>query len=530
MKIRFTIYDLRMAVRRGLAFAVLCSLFVVQCLRLPAAVITGSFKNPDDTGSTNVVRFTPRSTPVADDPDLVITRDTLAYPDSDGEFTVTLRAGLYNVTPVTTRPFVIDVPDTTNTYTLLSRITTALSFTTGIPATNGVPLASEDDWGKVKTDVTDADPIVYTKASVDALLADKADAPDGAALLLIPPFEAGINTLSVPVARQIFQRTNDTSGFITITAQVAGPTGTEVEARFDGGAWETIGESNFTGAVTGYLAADVGIGTLEVRVVGSSTSTTVATGIGDIFAVWGQSNASGRLTANQSFTGTTGMAVMLGNDYECALLTDPVDTSTGQVDTISSDTDPTGMGSWWPLLANDYVSATGIPVAFVPCAKGSTSFTSSPSWVPDADPLDRSTLFGSALYRTQLSGARAVLWYQQESGLVNLAAVTNYVLAFSNMVATARTVVTNLDFIPAKIAETVGVANASMTNAWYAQGLLSSLTGVKNGPVIADAPTGAADNIFTEDEGTGTPYFHIKSATNAARISTRYLTNLTAHY
>lgn len=188
-------------------------LFLALGLRLAAATLTGSFKNPDGTGSTNVVRFTPRSTPLADDDDLVVTRDVLATPAADGTFSVTLRAGAYNVSPVTTRPFVIDVPDNTNTYTLNSRITTALpAFTSGIPSTNAVPLATATVSGKVRTDATSTNPVVYLKESVDDLLADLEDA---IAAVSTDNFLAVTNATAVRLSGSL---TNVTANGIALTA------------------------------------------------------------------------------------------------------------------------------------------------------------------------------------------------------------------------------------------------------------------------------------------------------------------------
>lgn len=120
-----------------------------------------------------------------------------------------------------------------------------------------------------------------------------------------------------------------------------------------------------------------------------------------------QSNGSGRGLINQLYASVAiPAALMLGNDNVLKVVADPTDDSTGQVDTVSSDAG--AAGSLWPLALSrmlDFWSSRGtlIPqIVFVPCAKGGTSIT---QWLPGADHHDRSTLYGSALYRARLAGS-----------------------------------------------------------------------------------------------------------------------------
>ena len=53
-------------------------------------------------------------------------------------------------------------------------------------------------------------------------------------------------------------------------------------------------------------------------------------------------------------------------------------------------------GSYWPLLATRIVAVTGRPTIFVPCALSATSMA---QWQPGADHQDRTTLYGSMVYR-----------------------------------------------------------------------------------------------------------------------------------
>lgn len=121
----------------------------------------------------------------------------------------------------------------------------------------------------------------------------------------------------------------------------------------------------------------------------------------------GQSNDSGRGTNNQLYTSTaTPAAQMYGNDNTLKDVADPTDSNVGQVDTVSDDA--AAAGSIWPLVLSrmldywDSIGATIPEVVFVPCAKGGTSIT---AWLPGADHLDRTTLYGSALYRARQAGS-----------------------------------------------------------------------------------------------------------------------------
>lgn len=119
-----------------------------------------------------------------------------------------------------------------------------------------------------------------------------------------------------------------------------------------------------------------------------------------------QSNGSGRGVINQLYSSTAiPAAQMFGNDYVLKAVADPTDGNVGQVDSVSDDA--AAAGSIWPLTLSrmlDYWSSIGEPipeVVFIPCAKGGTSIT---QWLPGADHLDRSTLYGSALYRARQAG------------------------------------------------------------------------------------------------------------------------------
>lgn len=211
---------------------------------------------------------------------------------------------------------------------------------------------------------------------------------------------------------QVIQRNTATTGNIPIAGILPGGP-YDVEARFNGGSWTTIA-SGVSGQFTATLSTQpVGNGLLEVRRVGSAlTSTAANVGIGEIFIIAGQSNASGFADNNQAYTGGA-PGRLFGNDYLWKGIYDPTDDPLNQVDTVSKDVPGQGAkGSIWPRLGSGLADLLGVPIAFVPTALGGTLIS---SWLPGADHFDRATLYGSMAHRAQVAGCRAVLWWQGES-------------------------------------------------------------------------------------------------------------------
>lgn len=250
--------------------------------------------------------------------------------------------------------------------------------------------------------------------------------PPGRAALAIPFEDYGLPTLEIfsPSDYQIIQRDGSDLADIAIAGRVRNVT-SDVEARWNGGAWTTIASNangDFSGSLTNQSA---GQGTLEVRLADyTAVSESLAyVGIGDVFLIAGQSNASGRGVSSQSYSHATLKACLFGNDGEWKELTDPTDSPTDQLDSASADTSPAAAGSVWPPLATSIMADQGVPVAFVPCAKGSTSIT---AWQPGASHTDRTTLYGSMNYRAEQTGAKALLWWQGETDAEGAMAQATY--------------------------------------------------------------------------------------------------------
>lgn len=355
----------------------------------------------------------------------------------------------------------------------------------------------------------------------------------GMGIVGVPSFTPSLASLSSPAANQVFQRNTGTSGIVTVSGTASGPTRTVVEARAGTNAWQTVGVTDRNGQFTGSITAPVGSFTLQARVAtGGATLSVTPVGVGDVFALWGQSNSSGRLSNNQTYSNSV-MASVFANSYTWQTITDPTDSNSGQIDSISSDADSLGMGSVWPLVATQWASSTGIPIAFVPCSKGSTGFgASQPTWVPATNRFDRSTLFGSAMNRIRaVGGVRAILWWQGEGGFDDTTG-NSYITPWLTMATNVQAEFPGLKLVPCKLQECVGVTNQRLTNGWWAvQRIWSEATNFSLvGPTLADAPPGAASNILTEDEGQPLPYFHLKSNSTGLSAATRWATNLIANF
>lgn len=226
-------------------------------------------------------------------------------------------------------------------------------------------------------------------------------------------------TITAPTQYRTFQRTTNgllsgtpggSTGAISITGTYTGSP-TAIEASFNGGSYVTIDASpaggNFSGTLTGQTA---GQGTLTVRFTNDTdvNDTVADVGIGDIVLVVGQSNAEGRLAAAQSYSHGSLKGTMYAQGASAwAELDDPTDSGTSS-------------GSYWPLLATEWLADQSVPVAFITAAAGGTAMT---SWTQGA------AQYNAALARVTASGVNAVrlvIKYQGESDALAAATREDY--------------------------------------------------------------------------------------------------------
>lgn len=329
--------------------------------------------------------------------------------------------------------------------------------------------------------------------------------------------DGGIVTPSAPVQFTVIQRAAGVGDIpVAGTLRCEGGVAT-VEARFDGGSWTAVDTevSCLGGGFAGSLAAQPeGHGSLDFRAVQAAvTGSSIGVpdvGVGDVYMLMGQSNASGRAFNTQAFTGD---GALFGNDYLWHALTDPTDTAVGQVDSVSND-GGSASGSVWPLVMTALASSYGVPVAVVPCAFGATSII---DWLPGADHFDRSTLYGSCAHRASLTGCRAALWWQGEwdaggQGFDTPEATYN---ARLDTLANAWVVDAGCELMPAKFQDCTGLAqppqdaiNAAIGTAW------SDNVNVLTGPGLT--------GLTSDDE------FHIRTNVNIAAAATLWVSAIEA--
>lgn len=220
--------------------------------------------------------------------------------------------------------------------------------------------------------------------------------------------------LDSPRAHQVVQRDARGHAAITVRGRCAGFDG-RLRVRWGDGRWVGL-RTGRDGAFSVRLEAPgPGQAPLEVASLSipSLSVTRDCVGVGDIYVVAGQSNASGRGPHLSIAEHPVLVAGLFGNDDRWRRLTDPVDSPVGQVDTISLDRH--AGGSVWPRVATELMAAQDVPVAFIPCARGNVTME---RWLRDPTrPRSSRTLYGSMVRRVRAAGGRvrAVLLLQGES-------------------------------------------------------------------------------------------------------------------
>ncbi len=221
-------------------------------------------------------------------------------------------------------------------------------------------------------------------------------------------------TISTPRSCQVVQRGAGGSARITVIGRVRGFAG-PVQVRWGHGSWRQASraaDGSFALTLPSQLAGQAALVARSARHHEIAAMRRLV-GVGDIYVIAGQSNASGRSPIRFRCADPNLQATVFGNDYRWQRLRDPVDSAEGQVDGVSRDAG--AGGSVWPLVAQRLMAAEGVPVALVPCARVGTTVA---SWQrPAVAPREPSTLYGSMLRRIRTVGGRvrAVLFWQGEA-------------------------------------------------------------------------------------------------------------------
>jgi hypothetical protein len=216
----------------------------------------------------------------------------------------------------------------------------------------------------------------------------------------------GSLTISTPAAFEVHQRSG-TTGTIQITGSVSGST-EDIEASWNGGAYVTIATAvppgTFSGSLTGQAQ---GQGTLTVRkrVTIAESATVLNVGIGDVFAVGGDSISDGRGTNAQVYTHGSLKAARFVSGAWSELI----------------DTGP-GAGSHWPILATRILADQGVPVAFIRTGVGSTDVSGSNNqW---AKPNSAYSGMTTAATNSTAASVRGVLMHLGPNAVVNASTIS----------------------------------------------------------------------------------------------------------
>lgn len=225
------------------------------------------------------------------------------------------------------------------------------------------------------------------------------------------------NVSAVPY--RMFQRDALNQASVRIRGTYFG-TVTSIEYRHAGGAWATLVASPAGGTFDQTVTLQgPAYGDLEVRFsnLTAVTASHPGIGVGDVFMVLGQSNNVGGSAIYVPFVAPGAHPTWAANEFDKAELWrlnvetvgQPFDSCTSSVYGVHATT---GQGSYFGKLAS-LIAEAGMPVAFVPCALGSTAIA---DW---AVSTSTGTLYGAALARANTIGAhKGVVWYQgEEDGL-----------------------------------------------------------------------------------------------------------------
>lgn len=245
--------------------------------------------------------------------------------------------------------------------------------------------------------------------------------------------------ISHPVERMIFQRNNSNQAQINIAGTYYSAVD-RIDARVvaqQGGtttAWTTIQTNPSNGYFYGTLTATGGWYSLEVRAYKNNTlidtKTLQKVGVGEVFAIAGQSNAQGGAGVSTPATDDRVNSVNYSNDYSDYNKLPIGFSQLGSTPTANGDSTKIGPFHYvpwaWGRLGDLLVAKLGVPVLFYGAGHGGTS---SEHWSKSAQGLPFSGEFfinqelgapyraleNSVAYYGSLTGLRGVLWHQGES-------------------------------------------------------------------------------------------------------------------
>jgi hypothetical protein len=323
---------------------------------------------------------------------------------------------------------------------------------------------------------------------VGASLSQSASISAGA--ITVTAGSSGTVAITNPVSFAGFQRAG-AIGSIPITGTVTGAA-EDIEASFNGGAYQTIATSVAAGSYSGVLTGQAqGQGTLTVRkkITNTALATVANVGIGDVFLIGGDSISEGRGASAQSYSHATLHAADFRQDDAWKDGNDATDTGTSA-------------GSHWPLLATHIMASQGVPVFFISCGTGGTDVAgSNSSW---AKPGGDYNVMVQQVIDSRAGGVKAVLMHLGPNAIVNsnnaAIALATYRTALDTLASNLAGDVAGAPKLHVGICGEVGTGNppdrrtaednirGGILSAWNNNG-----AAIKPGPVLIEQDYG--DNV-----------------------------------
>lgn len=288
-------------------------------------------------------------------------------------------------------------------------------------------------------------------------------------------------SLITPQAYQTFQRIGDGTGTIALAGKSVGlPAETSLDHSFNGGA--------YSAALTGQAAGQGRV--IRRRSGGGLTSSTYVdlVGIGEVFAVAGQSNSTPQATNTQNYSHATLKAGMYGSQGS-PIYTDFVNLS---------------VKSWWPKVATDLMATLTLPVGFIPGGWTSTSIANWQKVGGLATPITGYTCYSLLVKRIQdatSSGTppRCILWWQGETDVGLVTPRATYLAALTQL-ADDLYADTGCKLMPCKLGNSWGgsapwlAINGAIGDAWAAGG------NILTGPDFSDLVPSSGQHFVSDAE------------------------------
>ncbi|MBC3787839.1 sialate O-acetylesterase [Spirosoma utsteinense] len=248
---------------------------------------------------------------------------------------------------------------------------------------------------------------------------------------LLPYLSLAQLRITSPVPRMVFQRTLSNEATITVTG-IAPSTATSIQARFvpltlgQGSvtAWTAIDILPNSSSFRGQVTVSAGWYRLDVRAKAGTTLLTEThvnrIGVGEVFVIAGQSNAYGGFERVPSSVDDRVSCI----DFRQDSLSEQLLPLAFSHISYGTNIGPSQPPHIWSLLGDKLAQRLNVPVLFIGAALGGTN---SFEWQQSAAGNIGASV-NAAVYRrlgavllhyVRRTGARAVLWHQGESDLLN---------------------------------------------------------------------------------------------------------------